>query len=85
MLTLAIGSLNWMFNDKCEDIESWPEEDMSFDTSLGVSLVLVFISVFCAIIAVLVSSIHLLSPVKQRRKEEQLQSQQPRIQSHIVQ
>ena len=85
MLCLAVGSLNWMFNDKCEDVENWPQEDMSFDTSLGVSLILVFISVFCAVIAVLVSSIHLLSPVQQRRKEEQQQSEQPRIQSHVVQ
>ena len=85
MLVLAIGSLNWMFNDKCEDVENWPQEDASFDTSLGASLILIFISIFCAIIGVLISSIHLLSPAKQRRKEEQQQAQQPRVQTHIVQ
>jgi len=84
ILLLSIGSFNWLFNDKCEDIEEWPEEEATFDTSLGPSMVLAFVSIFCAIIGVLVSSIHLIAPIKARRQQVELQRQQPRIQSHIV-
>eukprot|EP01083_Nonionella_stella_P205954 749525_1 len=78
ILCMSIASLNWMFNDKCEDIERWPEEEATFDTTLGVSLVLTFIAIFFAIIGVLISSIHLMTPVRRRRQEEAIQAQQPR-------
>jgi len=81
---MTIASLNWLFNDKCEDIEEWPEEEATFDTTLGASMVLAFVSIFCAIIGMLVSSVHLMAPVQQRRAEQRLQDEQPRIQSTVV-
>eukprot|EP00483_Globobulimina_turgida_P005863 UN05873 len=79
ILCQSIGSLNWMFNDKCEDIEKWPEEEASFDTTIGVSLILVFIAIFFAIIGILISSIHLMTPVRERKRPEAIQAPQPRI------
>ena len=81
---LTVASLNWMFNDKCEDIEEWPEEEATFDTTIGPSMVLLFVSIFCAIIGMLVSSVHLMGPVQKRKAAQRLQDEQPRIQSHVV-
>lgn len=52
-------------------------------------MVLAFVSIFCAIIGVLVSSIHLIAPVRNGKDSQEaqlaeLQKEQPRIQTHIV-
>eukprot|EP01084_Bolivina_argentea_P243962 408827_1 len=83
-LILSIGSFQWFFNDKCEDVEKWPQEDVTFKTSVGVSLILVWVSVFFGIIGILISSIHLMTPIRKRRQQRAEQAHQPRIQTHVV-
>ena len=85
VLLLTIGSLNWMFNDKCEDIEEWKGEDASFNTTLGNSMFIMFAAIFCAILGLLISSLHLIAPAQKRRQQEAIQMQQPRVQTHVVQ
>ena len=89
VLILSIGTLNWMFNDNCEDIEQWENEDASLETGIGSSLIFMFVSIFFGIIGILISSIHLMSPAQrqlrqQRRQQNVEMKSQPRIQTHVV-
>ena len=84
LIFLSVASFNWLFNDKCEDVEDWGSNEVIFDTKVGPSLILMFIAMFFAIIGVLLSSIHLINPIYDRRQQRIEQTNQPRIQSHSV-